>query len=55
MGPGIIAGVAGNDAGGITTYSVMGAQTGLSLLWIFPVTIVMLAIVQEMVAQARAS
>ena len=25
MGPGIIAGVAGNDAGGITTYSVMGA------------------------------
>ena len=51
MGPGIIAGVAGNDAGGITTYSVMGAQTGLSLLWIFPVTIVMLAIVQEMVAR----
>ncbi len=51
MGPGIIAGVAGNDAGGITTYSVMGAQTGLSLLWIFPVTIVILAIVQEMVAR----
>jgi NRAMP (natural resistance-associated macrophage protein)-like metal ion transporter len=51
MGPGIIAGVAGNDAGGITTYSVMGAETGLSLLWIFPVTIVILAIVQEMVAR----
>ncbi len=51
MGPGIIAGVAGNDAGGITTYSVMGATTGLSLLWIFPVTIVILAIVQEMVAR----
>ena len=32
------------DAGGITTYSVMGAETGLSLLWIFPVTIVILAI-----------
>ena len=29
----------------------MGAQTGLTLLWIFPVTIVMLAIVQEMVAR----
>jgi Mn2+/Fe2+ NRAMP family transporter len=51
MGPGIIAGVAGNDAGGITTYSVMGAQTGLTLLWIFPLTVVILAIVQEMVAR----
>src|SRR6478735_4646980 len=51
MGPGIIAGVAGNDAGGITTYSVLGAETGLTMLWIFPVTIVILAIVQEMVAR----
>ena len=30
MGPGLIAGIAGNDAGGITTYSVMGASTGLT-------------------------
>jgi NRAMP (natural resistance-associated macrophage protein)-like metal ion transporter len=51
MGPGIIAGVAGNDAGGLTTYSVMGAETGVRLLWIFPITIVILAIVQEMVAR----
>ena len=51
MGPGLIAGVAGNDAGGITTYSVMGAQTGLSLLWVFPVTIIILAVVQEMAAR----
>ncbi len=51
MGPGIIAGVAGNDAGGLTTYSVMGAETGLRLLWIFPITILILAIVQEMVAR----
>ena len=29
MGPGLIAGIAGNDAGGITTYSVLGAETGL--------------------------
>src|SRR6476646_10831202 len=49
MGPGLIAGIAGNDAGGITTYSVMGASTGLTLLWIFPITI--LAIVQEMAAR----
>jgi len=51
MGPGLIAGIAGNDAGGIATYSVMGAQTGLSLLWIFPITIAILAIVQEMAAR----
>jgi NRAMP (natural resistance-associated macrophage protein)-like metal ion transporter len=51
MGPGLIAGIAGNDAGGITTYSVMGASTGLTLLWLFPITIVILAIVQEMAAR----
>ena len=51
MGPGLIAGMAGNDAGGITTYSVMGAETGLGLLWIFPITIVILAVVQEMAAR----
>ena len=51
MGPGLIAGIAGNDAGGITTYSVMGAQSGFSLLWLFPITIVVLAIVQEMAAR----
>src|SRR5947207_2592933 len=48
MGPGLISGIAGNDAGGITTYSVLGAETGLRLLWLFPITIVILAIVQEM-------
>ena len=51
MGPGLIAGIAGNDAGGITTYSVVGAETGLSLLWLFPITIVILAVVQEMAAR----
>ncbi len=51
MGPGLIAGIAGNDAGGITTYSVLGAETGLTLLWLFPITIVILAIVQEMAAR----
>ena len=35
IGPGIIAGNADNDAGGITTYSVAGANFGLSLLWVF--------------------
>ena len=51
LGPGLIAGIAGNDAGGITTYSVMGARTGYVLLWLFPITIVVLAVVQEMAAR----
>ncbi len=51
MGPGFIAGIAGNDAGGITTYSVLGAETGFELLWLFPITILILAIVQEMAAR----
>ncbi|HET7677405.1 MAG TPA: Nramp family divalent metal transporter [Candidatus Limnocylindrales bacterium] len=51
MGPGLIAGIAGNDAGGITTYSVLGAETGFRLLWLFPITIVILAVVQEMAAR----
>src|SRR4051812_30083766 len=51
MGPGLIAGIAGNDAGGITTYSVLGSETGLTLLWLFPITIVILAVVQEMAAR----
>ena len=51
MGPGLVAGMAGNDAGGITTYSVIGAETGLRLLWLFPIMIVILAIVQEMAAR----
>lgn len=32
-GPGIIVMVADNDAGGITTYTVTGAQTGFYLIW----------------------
>lgn len=51
LGPGLIAGIAGNDAGGITTYSVLGARTGYTLLWLFPITIVVLAVVQEMAAR----
>jgi Mn2+/Fe2+ NRAMP family transporter len=54
MGPGLIAGLAGNDAGGILTYSVLGAQTGLQMLWILPVTTVMLILVLEMAARMGA-
>jgi len=54
MGPGLIAGLAGNDAGGIFTYSVLGAQTGLQFLWILPITTVMLVVVLEMAARMGA-
>lgn len=54
LGPGLIAGLAGTDAGGIATYSVMGAETGLSLLWLLPITTVMLAVTLEMAARMGA-
>ncbi|MEO6060133.1 MAG: divalent metal cation transporter, partial [Candidatus Limnocylindria bacterium] len=54
LGPGLIAGLAGNDAGGIATYSVLGAETGLSLLWIFPITTILLVVVLEMAARMGA-
>ena len=33
LGPGIITGSVDNDAGGITTYSLAGAQYGYGLIW----------------------
>jgi len=51
VGPGLIAGVAGNDAGGITTYATLGSSTGLRFLWILPFTALLLALVQESVAR----
>ncbi len=48
LGPGVIAGAAGNDAGGIATYSQAGAQFGYSLLWVMLVVTISLAVVQEM-------
>ncbi|MGZ6256337.1 MAG: Nramp family divalent metal transporter [Candidatus Limnocylindria bacterium] len=54
LGPGLIAGLAGNDAGGIATYSVLGAETGFRLLWILPITTLMLVVVLEMAARMGA-
>ncbi|MEY4389065.1 MAG: hypothetical protein RLZZ432_784 [Chloroflexota bacterium] len=51
VGPGLIAGVAGNDAGGITTYATLGSSTALRFLWILPFTALLLAFVQESVAR----
>lgn len=51
MGPGLIAGNAGNDAGGIATYSIAGAKEGYGLLWALILNTVALAVVQEMSAR----
>lgn len=46
MGPGIVTAMAGNDAGGISTYSTAGASYGFGTLWVIPIMCVLLAIVQ---------
>ena len=51
VGPGLITSNVDNDAGGITVYSVTGAQLGYALLWtIIPITIA-LYISEEMCAR----
>src|SRR5581483_1984873 len=54
LGPGLIAANAGNDAGGIATYSQVGAKYGYSLLWMMVVLTVSLVVVQEMAARMGA-
>ncbi len=46
MGPGIITAMAGNDAGGISTYSTAGAQFGFATLWVIPIMCIMLVLVE---------
>jgi len=51
VGPGIITANVDNDAGGITTYSLAGAQFGYGLLWtLIPITFA-LVVAQEMCAR----
>ena len=54
LGPGVIAAAAGNDAGGITTFSQVGANYGYQLLWGLAVVTVGLIVVQEMCARMGA-
>jgi len=51
LGPGIVAASAGNDAGGIATYSQDGATYGYATLWMIFVMTFSLVIVQEMAAR----
>jgi len=48
VGPGVITGFAGNEAGGVTTYSSVGASFGFSLLWLLLIASIGLGVIQEM-------
>src|SRR5437763_14997140 len=54
LGPGLIAANAGNDAGGIATYSAVVARYGFDLLWMMVVITISLIVVQEMAARMGA-
>jgi len=51
LGPGLIAANAGNDAGGIATYSSVGAKFGYELLWTMVLITISLALVQMLAAR----
>ena len=51
LGPGIITGSVDNDAGGITTYSVAGADFGYTLIWTLIPAFIVLFVIQEMNAR----
>ena len=55
LGPGLIATSAGNDAGGIATYSSAGAKFGYDLIWVMVVLTLSFAIVQEMCTRLGAA
>src|SRR5213596_3125526 len=54
VGPGFITANVDNDAGGIWTYSVAGAQFGYTLLWAMIPTTIALVVVQEMCSRMGA-
>ena len=47
LGPGLVSGFADNDAGGITTYSLAGANFGYALLWVILASQIVLFFTQE--------
>jgi Mn2+/Fe2+ NRAMP family transporter len=55
LGPGLVAAMAGDDAGGIATYSQVGAKYGYDLLWMLLLITLSLAVVQEMCARLGAA
>src|SRR5581483_732681 len=54
LGPGFITASAGNDVGGITTYSQAGAHFGYRILWVLVPLALALIVVQEMATRMAA-
>ncbi|MBD0372586.1 MAG: Nramp family divalent metal transporter, partial [Pyrinomonadaceae bacterium] len=55
LGPGLIATSAGNDAGGIATYTSAGAKYGYDLIWVMILLTISYAVVQEMCSRLGAA
>lgn len=51
LGPGLISGAADDDAGGILTYSIIGATLGYALLWLMVLSTPMLIAIQSVCAR----
>ncbi|MBV8067880.1 MAG: divalent metal cation transporter [Candidatus Eremiobacteraeota bacterium] len=51
LGPGLITGAADDDPSGVSTYSVAGASTGYSMLWLALVSTPMMSVIQGMCAR----
>jgi Mn2+/Fe2+ NRAMP family transporter len=51
VGPGLLAGLSDDDPAGITTYSVLGADQGYRLLWVLTLSVVALALFQDLGAR----
>ena len=51
LGPGLVTGAADDDPSGIATYSIAGAQLGMSLLWLSWFTWPLMGAVQMMCAR----
>jgi len=48
VGPGLLAGLSDDDPAGITTYSIVGARYGYSLLWVLLLSIAALVVFHEL-------
>jgi NRAMP (natural resistance-associated macrophage protein)-like metal ion transporter len=55
FGPGLISATAGDDAGGVATYSQVGARYGYELLWVVVLITISLGVIQEMCARLGAA
>jgi NRAMP (natural resistance-associated macrophage protein)-like metal ion transporter len=51
LGPGIVTGAADDDPSGVATYSQAGAQIGIPVLWLMPITWPLMSAIQMVSAQ----